>query len=207
MVWTVGRELAVRCAQLSASKKIDVTTSDAAMTGGPSRPNRNQALHYLVRALALGGLAYAALYFPYPPGSFPVRALAWYLRQVARASGALVWLFDRQVFTSGDLVEGAFSLRIVLDCAALDAQALFAAAVLAFPARWWRRALGLLVGSALLALVNVGRIVLLYAAGIWWPDAFHILHEEILQLAIVLTAVCSFLAWIVWVQRPTWTRA
>ena len=168
-----------------------------------SQPSRNQALRFIVLAAAIGCVAYTALYFPYPPGSLPVRVLTWYLRLVARAAAAGASLFDHSAVALGDVVQGSYSVKIVLDCAALDAHALYGAAVLAFPARWSARAWGLLLGTALLAVVNVGRIVLLYVAGIRWPAAFHVLHEEILQLAIVLAAFFAFLAWILWVQRTS----
>ena len=155
----------------------------------------------MLRAVLLGGVAYAILYFPYPAGSSPVRLLQGYLNAIARASAWGVWLFDRSVVARGDLVEGLFSLRIVLDCAALDAHALFAAAVLAFPAPWHHRLAGVAAGSLGLAAVNVGRIVVLYLIGIRWPAVFPFMHEEVLQLAIVLSAFLTFLGWILWTQR------
>lgn len=156
---------------------------------------------YVLRALVVGGAAYAILYFPYPEGSLPVRALTGYLRLVAHASAIAVWPFDHTVVASGDLVEGRFSLRIVLDCAALDAHALFAAAVLAFPAPVALRLWGVIAGGLGLAAVNVGRIAILYVVGIWWPTAFHRMHEEVLQLTIVLAAFLAFLVFILWAQR------
>jgi exosortase/archaeosortase family protein len=173
----------------------------------PSRPNlfsrlrRREAISYLLRALAVGGVAYAIFYFPYPEGSLPLRALTGYLRLVARASAIALRPFDHTVMANGDLVDGRFSLRIVLDCAALDAHALFAAAVLAFPAPVTLRLWGVAAGGLGLAGVNVGRIVILYIVGVCWPAAFHWMHEEILQLGIVLAAFSAFLAWVFWAQR------
>jgi exosortase/archaeosortase family protein len=164
-------------------------------------PARRSWVGYLVRAAALMFVFYALLYYPYPPGSLPVRAFGWYLHQIARSSGAIVRLLDNTVVVSGDLIQGRFSLRIVLDCAALDAHALFAAAVLAFPAPWSRRAAGIVAGSAVVALVNLARISLLYVVGLRWPASFHLLHEEVLQLAIILATFLAFGGWILW-ARP-----
>jgi exosortase/archaeosortase family protein len=164
-------------------------------------PFQRRALRYVALAAVLGGAAYAALYFPYPPGSFPVRLLSWYLHQVAWASAGGVWLFDRSVTVHEDVVQGRFSLKIVLDCAALDAHALYGAAVLAYPAPWRTRLGGFVAGTALLAAVNVVRIAVLYVVGLRWPPAFHVLHEEVLQFGIVLTAFLAFVAWILRVQR------
>ena len=155
----------------------------------------------MLRAALLGGIAYAILYSPYPAGSLPVCLLQGYLNAVAHVAAWGIWLFDRSVVAHGDQVEGLFSLRIVLDCAALDAHALFAAAVLAFPAPWRHRLGGLAAGTLGLAAANVGRIVVLYLVGIRWPAIFPFMHEEVLQLAIVLTAFLAFRGWIVWTQR------
>jgi exosortase/archaeosortase family protein len=164
-------------------------------------PARRGWVGYLVRAAGLMAVFYALLYFPYPPGSLPLRAFAWYLHHIALAAGAIARLFDGSVTVADDLVQGRFSLRIVLDCAALDAHALFAAAVLAFPAPWSRRAAGVVAGTVLIALVNLARIVALYVAGLRWPASFHLLHEEVLQMAIILATFVAFAGWILW-ARP-----
>lgn len=51
-------------------------------------------------------------------------------------------LFDPAVLVKGPLIIGRFPLRIVMECTALDAQALFAAFVLAFRARWPQKLCG-----------------------------------------------------------------
>jgi exosortase/archaeosortase family protein len=177
-----------------------LTTENAGFIRPGVGLERRAAL-FVVVATVLGAAAYAALYFPYAAGSFPVRVLSGYLRLVARAAAAGIRSFDRSVKVHGDLVEGHFALRIVLDCAALDAHALYGAAVLAFPAPWRYRMRGLVLGTAVVASANIVRIVLLYGVGLWWPSAFQVLHEEVLQLGIVLVAFLTFLGWILWVHR------
>ena len=100
------------------------------------------------------------------------------------------------------MIDGRFSLRIVLDCAALDAHALLAAAVIAFPASWRQRAAGVLAGTVIVAFVNIVRIAILYVVGVRWPGLFPVLHEDVLQLAIVLATFLVFGAWIAWARRP-----
>ncbi len=180
-----------------------MTTTPISNVDALPRFRRRDAIGYICRALLIGGLAYLLLYFPYPAGTFPVRLLASYLRLVAHVSAAVAWLFDHNVVATGDLVSGRFSLRIVLDCAALDAHALLAAAVLAFPAPLALRLYGVLAGTLCLAAMNIGRIVTLYVVGMRWPSAFHWMHEEVLQLGVVLCAFLSFLAWIVWARRQS----
>ena len=159
-------------------------------------------MRFVILALALMATTYAVFYFPYPAGSFPVRLLNWYLRTIASASAIGARLFDPTASASGDIVGGRFSLRIVLDCGALDAQALFAATVAAFPVPWRRRLVGVIAGSALIATFNIGRIVSLYAIGLFWPSAFHAAHEEVFQFGIIAVAFGAFWIWTVWARGP-----
>ncbi|HEX6242960.1 MAG TPA: hypothetical protein VFZ61_18735, partial [Polyangiales bacterium] len=96
-------------------------------------------------------------------------------------------------------IGGAFPLQIVKACSALDAQALFAAAALAFPTRWPRKLLGLCLGVALLTLLNLLRIACLYWVGLRAPDSFDAAHEEWLPAALVFAACVSFAGWARWV--------
>lgn len=164
---------------------------------------REQPWRFVVTAAILMIVAYSLLYFPYPPDTAPVRFLSWYLRQVTQASGAIARWVDDDAVVAGDLIQGRFALRIVLDCAALDTHAFYASAVLAFPATWKQRALGALVGSTALAVVNVLRIASLYVVGLHWPSVFHTLHEEVFQFAIVLLTFGAFWMWTAWARHAS----
>jgi exosortase/archaeosortase family protein len=148
----------------------------------------------------LGLVFYLALYFPHRPDSLAGRALAGYVRLQAIASGALVHLFDRSVTVTANIIAGRFNLAIILDCAAVDAQALFAATVLAFPAPWKKKLLGLGAGIAAITVVNLGRIVTLYFVGANWPRYFNFLHEDLFQFGIIAAACASFGVWAFWVS-------
>lgn len=163
-----------------------------------------QPWRFFATAAALMIVAYAFIYFPYSPGSVPIRVLTWYLRMLTNVCAMGARFFDGHATVSGDLIQGRFSLRIVLDCAALDAHAFYVSAVLAFPAGGRQRALGALLGVIALALMNAARIVSLYLVGVHWPAAFHILHEEVFQFAIVLATCCAFWAWTAWVRGAFW---
>ena len=150
---------------------------------------------FVVRAALLMVGFYALLYYPYSDGSFPARALTRYLELVASISGGSVSLFDPQVHVQGVFITGRQSLQIVLDCAALDALALFAATVLAFPAALRVKLTGLVAGVAIISIFNVLRIVILYAAGMKSHDVFTFLHEDVMALLIVLVSIGCFAAW------------
>lgn len=157
---------------------------------------------FVIRASLLTMAFYLALYFPHDPTSRAGRWLAAYLALVTRAVSGVVGLFDPEVSVAGTVLTGRFPLRVVLDCAALDAHALLAAAILAYPAPIARRLTGVVAGTALIAVVNVGRIAALYGVGVRWPAAFPLLHEDVLSLAIVAITALTFLAWAASVRRP-----
>jgi exosortase/archaeosortase family protein len=160
------------------------------------------------RFLLVGGVVlaalYALIYFPYGGAALPARLLGGYLRLEARVAGGLLALFDRTVSVRGDLIEGRFPLRIVLDCAALDAQAVFAAAVVAFPAPWPRKLKGLGAGLLVISLFNLVRIAFLYVVGARWPASFRAVHEEVMPVLLVVV-VCG--AFALWGLRPGSARA
>ena len=158
---------------------------------------RGSSAKFVVRAALLMVAFYAVLYYPYSDGSFPARLLTRYLELVATISGATVSVFDPQVHVQGVFITGRQSLQIVLDCAALDALALFAATVLAFPASIRVKLTGLAAGALTISTFNVLRIVILYAAVMKSHDVFTFLHEDVMALFIVLVSIGCFAAWAV----------
>jgi exosortase/archaeosortase family protein len=157
-----------------------------------SRPG---TFRFVARVVLLMGAFYAVLYFPYGDRSLPARLLSRYLVLLAHVSGGLLALFDPSVSVEGVFIMGRQPLQIVLDCAALDALALFAATVLAFPAAARVKLLGIAAGGAIIWTFNVLRIVLLYVAGVKWPRLFDVLHEDVMALLLVLVSVGCFAVW------------
>lgn len=161
---------------------------------------RHPAARFVLLAVALAGLLYGVIYFPYRSDNAVVAVLSAYLRGIASTAAAVISLFDHTARARGTTIEGRFPLQIVLDCSAADAQALLLAAVLAFPAGWRQKLIGALGGVAGLNLVNLARIVALYFIGIRWPGAFHFLHEEVIQIVLVLVAAGGFALWARWAR-------
>lgn len=153
---------------------------------------RTPLLHALRFALVAGPL-FALLYAPYPASSLPAQLLAGYVELVARAAAALLAPFDPSVrLVDQVMITGRFPLLIVLDCTALDVQALYTAAVLSMPFGWRYTLLGALAGCLALGLVNLVRIAVLYWVGVHAPGYFDLLHEDVLTFALLLCAVACF---------------
>jgi exosortase/archaeosortase family protein len=163
---------------------------------------RPAPFRFAVRAALLMAAFYAVLYYPHAEGSVAGRLLLRYLESLALISGACLSLVDSQVSVQGVFILGRAPLHIVLDCAALDALALFAASVIAFPAPRRRKLAGFLVGGAVIWGFNVLRIVLLYVAGVRSPRLFDVLHEDVMALLLVLVSVGCFAVWAVLCRHP-----
>ena len=94
-------------------------------------------------------------------------------------------------------------LVIVSECGAIEIFAIFFASVIAFPTRWWKRALGILVGLPLLYCVNIFRLFCLFViraldeAG----TTFHFVHEYVWQTVYIVFVVALWLFWMEYVVR------
>src|SRR5262249_51370039 len=133
-----------------------------AVSNTQPEPSSPAGLGYVLRGGAMMVGLLTLYYFPYPPDGAMGQALDAFLRLQATHSGWLIGLFDPTVQVHGTFIEGAYPLRIVKTCSALDVQALYAAAVLVFPASLRFKALGLLAGSAALYALNLLRVAVLY---------------------------------------------
>jgi len=99
-----------------------------------------------------------------------------------------------------------FSFHLVPDCGAVPSMSIFFAAVLAFPAAWWKRIVGGLGGMAILYGVNVVRLTTLgYIGAIddspgrkWFTFA----HEYVWQGVFIVFVVAVWMLWIEWLVRP-----
>jgi exosortase/archaeosortase family protein len=145
-------------------------------------------------------LLYAVLYHPYPPDSAAARVLVSYLSAVARVSAWVLRVFGEPIIVDDTTVQGRFSFIVVLDCGALDAQAFFAAAVLGFPARIRDRLFGLCLGLALLFAANIARLVALYFVALHSVALFHVMHEEVMVLAMIALVCAVFFIWARWAR-------
>jgi exosortase H (IPTLxxWG-CTERM-specific) len=93
-----------------------------------------------------------------------------------------------------------FSVTIRSVCNGLEVTAIFIAGVLAFPAGWRGKLVGLVIGYAAIFLVNIVRIVVLFLLGLHMPNVFESAHYYYAQGFVVLvTAVI----WVVWVLACT----
>lgn len=125
---------------------------------------------------------------------------------LADFSALLVRSFDRDVVAFGNVIRSTangFGVSIQPGCNAVEACIVLAAAILAFPARWREKAIGLALGLVAVQAVNIVRIVSLFYLGQWNLAWFEFAHLYLWQALIMLDVLVVWLLWVRYVARHT----
>jgi exosortase H (IPTLxxWG-CTERM-specific) len=118
---------------------------------------------------------------------------------VATVSGWTLDLLGQQVTMSGTVIRSPrFAVNIENGCNGVETMLIFLSAVLAFPAPWRSRLLGVVIGMVAIQLVNLVRVVALFLTGAYLPDLFNASHTVVWQTVVIL---CGVLLWILWADR------
>ncbi len=156
---------------------------------------KRREIVFLVTFLVLLGGGFALLAFN------PVndRVVEPFTAVVARASGVALRAIGQSVAMEGTVIRGPeFAVNIRNGCNGLETMIIFWSAVLAFPAPWRARLLGLALGSLAIQAINLVRVVALYLTGAYAPSWFDSSHTVIWQTVVIL---CGVLLWVFWATR------
>ena len=150
--------------------------------------NKRSAL-FLVRFVVLLVVFYAIV------ASHPVNdaVIVPFTSAIARVSAAILNVLGEQVTVHGTIRSSRFAVAIENGCNGVETALLFGAAVLAFPAPWKRRLLGLLLGFVAIQIINLVRVVSLFLVGVHRPALFGTSHTILWQSIVVLCGVILFL--------------
>jgi exosortase H (IPTLxxWG-CTERM-specific) len=120
---------------------------------------------------------------------------------IATVSGATLNLLGQNVHMQGTVIRSPrFAVNIKNGCNGVEAMLIFLAAVLAFPAPWRSRGIGLALGMVAIQIVNLVRVVALFLTGVYLPSLFNASHTVVWQTLVILFSV---LLWIYWANRFT----
>jgi len=121
--------------------------------------------------------------------------------QIAKASGIALRALGQDVTRTGTMLRSPrFAVNIRNGCNGVEAMVILLAAIVAFPASWKARLLGLAGGAAAIQIVNLVRVVALFLTGAYLPRFFDTSHTVVWQTLVILSAV---LIWILWARRVT----
>ncbi len=118
---------------------------------------------------------------------------------LARISAKIVGAFDGGVVSSGIIlhhVPNNFAVSIESGCNGVEAMIILAAAIVAFPAHWKHKAIGLILGFTAIQALNLVRIISLFYLGQWNMAVFEWTHMYLWQALIMLDALVFWLVWI-----------
>ena len=128
---------------------------------------------------------------------------------LARVSAGLVTLFDSRVAAVGKVLQSTtsgFAISIEAGCNGIEAAIILIAAMLAFPAPWKHRFVGILAGLTAVQALNVARVVSLFYIGQWNFTAFQWAHLYVWQALIMLDVLVVWLVWIRTLPLPAAPR-
>ncbi len=125
---------------------------------------------------------------------------------LARASAWIVTLFDARVHAEGIILrslENGFAVSIQPGCNGIEASIVLIAAILAFPAPWKHKLIGLGIGLGAIQALNLVRIISLFYLGQWNMTYFEWAHLYLWQALIMLDALVVFVIWVRFIPRAT----
>ncbi len=122
----------------------------------------------------------------------------WTSRLAAIAAG-IVKIFDADVLAQGKVlqsVSNGFAVSIEAGCNGVEATIVLVAAILAFPASWKHKLIGLIAGIVAVQGLNIVRVISLFYLGQWNFNAFEWAHLYVWQALIMLDVMVVWLLWV-----------
>lgn len=171
----------------------DPGTTVAAPKGG--RP--------IARFVLTFGVLVAVFYLGTATAFFRDTFVPAYLGANARVTAAILSLFGQKAEAEGKMIQSAkFGMEVERGCDAVEPTVLFLAAVLASPVALRARLIGMVAGGLALAVINVLRLVTLFVTGIYWHEAFEVMHVDVWQAIFIFLAILFWVLWALWALGP-----
>ena len=157
---------------------------------------RNRAaIQFVVVFLAVFGL----LYWLTTEAQFFLDAVVQpFTVLITAASAWLITWFEPGAKAIGTMIQSPnFAVNILHGCNGTTPMAMIIAGVLAYPANWKGRLIGLGLGSLWVQFINLIRIVVLYALGRYgFLGAFESVHLYVAQVVVIIATAAFWLFWI-----------
>ena len=153
-------------------------------------------LRFFIAFLLLQALLFGLELTPWAQEHFVV---PW-TNTLARISTYLVTVFDPNVMAVGKIMRSTtngFAVSIEAGCNGVEATIVLLAAILAFPAPWRSKLIGLAAGVVAVQGLNVVRVISLFYLGQWDREWFEWAHLYVWQALIMLDVL---IVWLVWVR-------
>ncbi len=163
-------------------------------------------IRFFVQFLVLQAVLFGAELTPWAQEYFVV---PW-TNTLAAVSARLVTFFDPSVIATGKVLQSTqngFAVSIESGCNGVEATIVLVAAILAFPAPWKHRLMGLVAGIFAVQGLNIIRVISLFYLGQWNLDVFEWAHLYVWQALIMLDVLIVWLVWVRTLPAERMTRA
>ena len=163
-------------------------------------------IRFFVQFLVLQAVLFGAELTPWAQEYFVV---PW-TNTLAAVSARLVTYFDPSVIATGKVLQSTqngFAVSIESGCNGVEATIVLVAAILAFPAPWKHRLMGLVAGIFAVQGLNIIRVISLFYLGQWNLDVFEWAHLYVWQALIMLDVLIVWLVWVRTLPAERMTRA
>ena len=118
---------------------------------------------------------------------------------VAQVATATMKALDPAVVSVGSTIlstRTGFAVTILAGCNGVEAMIVLVAGMLAFPAPWKHRLLGIAAGIVAIQALNLVRIVSLFYLGQWDRAVFEWAHLYAWQVLVMVDALVVWLVWL-----------
>ena len=163
-------------------------------------------IRFFVQFLVLQALLFGAELTPWAQKYF----VEPWTNTLAAVSARLVTFFDPNVVATGKVLQSTqngFAVSIESGCNGVEATIVLVAAILAFPAPWKHRLMGLVAGIIAVQGLNIIRVISLFYLGQWNLDVFEWAHLYVWQALIMLDVLIVWLVWVRTLPAERMTRA
>lgn len=117
-------------------------------------------------------------------------------KATASATSGVLSILGLEVSLRGTILElSGFSFELVPDCTPLPPILLLSGAILAFPATWRAKGIGIIAGALILSALNLLRTVSLVYIEIYMSQWLDIAHNVIWQSVMIIAGVLVWLFW------------
>src|ERR1039458_1034415 len=129
----------------------------------------------------------------------PVQSVdARFSQALVHAARGLIQMCGGHATRDGAILRapGGFAVEMRDGCNAINVTILLWSAILAFPASWKMKALGLLAGSAIIQVINIFRFITLFYLGQYSMTWFEFAHSYLWESLIMLDTMVVFWYWV-----------
>jgi exosortase H (IPTLxxWG-CTERM-specific) len=117
---------------------------------------------------------------------------------IAKLAAPVLAAFGSVGASGNYLSLNGFGVSIEEACDGVLPAYIFLAAVLALPSRWRDKARGIVMGIAVIFLINLVRVITLVICGAYWPAVFERVHIYVWQALVI---GISMALWVFWAER------